>query len=83
MTDHSILSPALPDLPFQQEARIFTAVMTMLFVTLPRDFANAMRAREIYNELVILDSPGLASLGLTHDTISRHSLEQAGIINAK
>jgi hypothetical protein len=83
MTDHSILSPALPDLPFQQEARIFTAVMTMLFVTLPRDFANAMRARQIYDELVVLDSPGLAALGLAQDTISRHALDQAGVFNAK
>jgi hypothetical protein len=83
MTDHSILRPALPDLPFQQEARIFTAVLTMLFVTLPRDFANAMRARQIYQELYVLDSPGLAALGIEREAISRAALEQAGMVSPK
>jgi hypothetical protein len=83
MTDHSILSPAVPDFPFQKEARLLTAVATALFVKLPRSFAAAIRARQIYENLYMLDSPGLAALGITRDGISRFAIERSGMLPEK
>ena len=83
MTDHSILRPAVPDFPFQKEARLFTAIATTLFVKLPRGFAAALRARAIYEDLWVMDAPGLAALGITRDGISRFAIEHSGMLPEK
>ncbi len=83
MTDHSILRPAMPELPFQTEARLISRVLKAVFVSLPRTFANAIRARQMYENLYLLDSPGLAALGLKREGLGRYVLEQTGIVTAK
>jgi len=83
MTDHSILRPALPDFPFQKEARLLTAVATAIFVKLPRSFAAAMRARTIYEDLWVMDAPGLAALGINREGISRFAIEHSGMLPRK
>lgn len=83
MTDHSILRPATPDLPFQEEARLITRVVTALFVDLPRSFAGAIRAQQMYENLYLLDSPGLAALGLKREGLGRYVLEQTGLVTEK
>ncbi len=83
MTDHSILRPAAPDLPFQAEARILTAIFTAIFVELPRAFGAAVRAQQIAEELFLLDSPGLAALGLERETLGRFIVEQSGMTDGQ
>lgn len=83
MTDHSILRPAVPDLPFKEEARLVTRVLSAIFVEFPRSFAMATRAQSLYDDLYNLDSPGLAALGVKRDEIGRYVLARTGMINPK
>jgi hypothetical protein len=83
MTDHSILRPAAPDLPFQAEARILTAIFTAIFVELPCAFRAALRAQQMAEDLYVLDSPGLAALGLERETLGRFIVEQSGMTSEK
>jgi hypothetical protein len=83
MTDHSILRPSVPDFPFHKEARLLTAVAAAVFVKLPRSFAAAMRARAIYEDLWVMDAPGLAALGIKRDGISRFAIEHSGMLPEK
>jgi hypothetical protein len=83
MTDHSILRPALPELPFQAEARLITSVLKAIFIGLPRSLANAVRAQQMYENLYLLDSPGLAALGLKREEIGRYVIEQTGLVTRK
>jgi hypothetical protein len=80
MTDHSIIRPAIADLPFEAEARFLTNLLKAVFVDLPATFRRALAAQRIYNDLYLLDGPGLAALGLEHGTVGRFALEQARVI---
>lgn len=81
MTDHSILRPSIPDFPFKDEARFIGGVFTALFVKLPRTFARALRAQQIYDTLYTLDSPGLAALGIPgREGIGRYAIERSGLL---
>lgn len=79
MTDHSILRPAAADFPFRAEARLLTRILTALFVELPGTFAAAVRAQRIAENLFVLDSPGLAALGLNRETAGRYVIEKSGM----
>jgi hypothetical protein len=83
MTDHSILRPSVPEFPFHKEARLLTSVVTAIFVELPRSFAAAVRARKIYEDLWVMDAPGLAALGINRDGISRFAIEHSGMLPEK
>jgi hypothetical protein len=77
MTDHSILRPSLPDLPFQAEARLISNILAGLFVRLPKAFAQALYAQRIYDGLNAMDNQGLTALGVKRDEIARYTFEQA------
>lgn len=76
MTDHSILRPSLPDLPFRAEARLISNILASLFVRLPKAFAQALYAQRTYDNLYMMDSPGLAALGVKREEIARYTFEQ-------
>ncbi len=80
MTDHSILRPAIADLPFEAEARFISNVLKAVFVDLPASLRRALAAQKIYNDLYLLDAPGLTALGLEQGTLGRFALEQARVI---
>lgn len=80
MTDHSILRPAVADLPFEAEARFISNLLKAIFVDLPATFRRAMTAQRIYNDLYILDTPALTALGIEHGTLGRFALEKARVI---
>lgn len=83
MTDHSILRPSAPDLPFQEEARLLTSFLRAIFIDLPKAFRQGVTAQHIYDELYVLDSPGLAALGIERGNIGRAALERAGMVPKK
>jgi len=80
MTDHSILRPAIADLPFEAEARFISNLLKAIFIELPASFRRALTARQIYNDLYMLDAPDLAALGLEHGTLGRYALEKAHVL---
>lgn len=77
MTDHSILRPSLPDLPFRAEARLISNVLSGLFVRLPQAFTQALYAQRTYDTLNAMDNSGLATLGVKRDEIARYTFEKA------
>ena len=67
MTDHSILSPGLPELPFEREARLITRVITFLGTKAPKALGNAIAAHDIYQTVDGLNDEQLAALGIARD----------------
>lgn len=80
MTDHSILHSGGADLPFKAEARFVSDFFRTLFADLPKAFTAAVRAQQIYQELYLLDSAGLATLGIDRTGIGRYVVEHSGIL---
>ena len=80
MTDHSILHPGVADLPFKEEARLVNGFVKALFTDLPKAFRGAIRAQHIYQELYVLDSAGLAALGVERMNIGRYAVEKSGLL---
>ncbi|HEX9808875.1 MAG TPA: hypothetical protein VGC25_04640 [Alphaproteobacteria bacterium] len=79
MTDHSILTHGIADLPFQREARAVTRFLAAL-AGFPRAVAQAFRAQAIIEELVLLDAPQLAALGIDRMGVTRYAAIKAGIL---
>lgn len=80
MTDHSIPTTRTPELPFKKAASVVTDILRAVFVELPNAFASAMRARRIYDDLSLLDSAGLAALGIERHNVGRYVIERSGLI---
>ena len=73
-------SSGVADLPFKEEARLINGFVRALFTDLPKAFRGAMRAQHIYQELYVLDSAGLAALGVERMNIGRYAVEHSGLL---
>ncbi|MDX1483545.1 MAG: hypothetical protein R3229_03590 [Alphaproteobacteria bacterium] len=80
MTDHSILKPELPDLPFQEEARLLTKIINFFGTVAPTALAQAIEARNLFEALDNLNDAQLAALGVERSEIGVLVLEKSGLI---
>lgn len=85
MTDHSILTPGLtpglPELPFQQEARLITRVITLFGTKVPKALRSAIAARNIYEAMSGLNDEQLAALGIERTGIPAFAAKKAGLLD--
>ena len=81
MTDHSILTPGLPELPFHDEARLITRVLNFFGTTLPQVIRSAIATRDIYEAMSRLDDEQLSALGIDRTTIAAYAAEKSGLLN--
>ncbi len=81
MTDHSILTPALPELPFQAEARLITRVLNFFGTTVPQVIGRAIATRDIFEAVSRLDDAQLSDLGLDRTAIAAYAAEKSGLLN--
>ncbi len=85
MTDHSILTPGLtpglPELPFQEEARLITRVITFFGTKVPMAFRSAIAVRDIYEAMSGLNDEQLAALGIERTGIPAFAAKKAGLLD--
>lgn len=80
MTDHSILTPGLPELPFQEEARLITRIISFFGTKAPQTLATAVAARNLFEAVSGLDDEQIAELGIDRTGIARYAAEKSGVI---
>lgn len=80
MTDHSILNPSLPDLPFKEEARLITRVINFFSVFAPSEVGKAVAARNITEALDEMNDEQLAALGIDRTGIALYAAKASGLI---
>ncbi len=81
MTDHSTLAPGLPDLPFQDEARLITRAVTYLGTTAPKALASAIEARDIFAAVNGFSDKQLADLGIDRADIPAYAAKKTGLLD--
>lgn len=80
MTDHSILTPGLPKLPFEEEARLISRVIAFFGTKRPRVLGSAIAARNLFEAVSSLDDGQIAALGIDRAGIAAFTAEKTGII---
>ena len=80
MTDHSILTPGLPELPFQEEARLISRVITFFGTKAPEALSTAIAARNLYETISGLNDEQIATLGIDRTGIAAYAAEKTGLI---
>ncbi len=81
MTDHSTLAPGLPELPFQDEARLITRAITYLGTKVPEAFAKAIATRNIYEAINGFNNEQLAALGIDRAGIAAYAAKKTGLLD--
>ena len=80
MTDHSILTPGLPDFPFRQEAQLITRIYKFITITVPSALAAAIDMHNLVNILVNLNDHQLADLGIERTDIASYAATKTGLL---
>ncbi len=80
MTDHSILTPGLPDFPFRQEAELITRLYKFITITVPSALAAAIDAHNLVYTLANLNDHQLAGLGIKRTEIASYAATKAGLL---
>ncbi len=80
MTDHSILSPGLPDFPFRQEAQLITRVFKYITITVPSALRAATDTHNLVKLLNNLNDHQLAGLGLERTDIAAYAATKTGLL---
>ena len=81
MTDHSILTPGLPELPFQEEARLISRIINFFGTKAPRALGTAIATRNLYVAMSGLDNQQIAALGIDRSGIPAYAAEKTGLTN--
>jgi hypothetical protein len=81
MTDHSILTPGLPDLPFKSEARLITRAYKFIAVTVPAALAVAIAAHDMVETLDDFNDTQLDSLGIKRTDIVAYAATKTGLLD--
>ena len=79
MTDHSILIAALPELPFQEEARLISRIITFFGTKAPRTLGTAIAARNLYEAVSEFNDAQIAALGIDRTGIAAYAAEKTGL----
>lgn len=80
MTDHSILTPGLPELPFREEARLVTRIIAFFGTQAPKALRSAIAARNLYETVSGLNDNQIAALGIDRPGIAAYAAEKSGLI---
>ena len=80
MTDHSILTPGLPELPFQKEARLVTRVLYFFGTKAPQVLRSAIATRDIYETVSRFNEKQLSALGIHRTGIAAYAAEKSGLL---
>ena len=80
MTDHSILTPGLPDFPFRQEAQLITRIYKFIVITVPSALHAAIDTHNLVNILNNLNDHQLAGLGLERSDIAAYAATKSGLL---
>jgi hypothetical protein len=80
MTDHSILTPGLPDFPFRQEAQLITRVLKFITKTVPSALHAAIDAHNLVNLLINLNDDQLAEIGIERSDIAAYAATKSGLL---
>ena len=80
MTDHSILTPGLPDFPFRQEAQLITRIYKFITITVPSALAAAIDMHNLVNILVNLNDHQLADRGIERTDIASYAATKTGLL---
>ena len=81
MTDHSILSHGLPELPFHREARLITRFIAFFGTKVPTVIANAITANSIYETVNGFNDEQLTALGIDRTGVAIYAAEKAGLLD--
>ena len=80
MTDHSTLASG-HELPFQEEAKLITRVITFFGTKVPGAFRRAIAAHNICEAMSGLNDEQLAAFGIDRTGITAYAAAKSGIIN--
>jgi hypothetical protein len=81
MTDHSILTPSLPELPFQEEVRLISRIITFFGTKAPEAVGTAIDARDLFEIVSELNNEQIATLGIDRTGIAAYVAEKTGLFN--
>ena len=79
MTDHSILTPGLPDLPFRKEAELLSRVFAFI-TTLPSAVRTALKTGDLVASLDDLSDEQLSEIGIARTDIALFAASKTGLL---